>query len=65
MLTEKVTVYRFSGAGPLAGRLAPDGAGCVPPGAAGVAAAAVDGTLPNAIERLIPIFTVKKLGPVP
>lgn len=27
MLTENVTVYRFSGAGPLAGLLAPEGAG--------------------------------------
>ena len=72
MLTENVTVYRFSGAGPLAGLFAPDGAGagavagCVPPGTAGFAAAAGDaGTLPNANARLIPKLTEKKLGPMP
>ena len=71
MLTENVTVYRFSGAGPLAGLFAPDcaaaAAGCVPPGAAGFAAAAAGGagTLPNANERLIPRLTEKKLGPMP
>jgi hypothetical protein len=49
MLIENVTAYRFSGAGPLAGLFAPDGAGaeagCVPPGAAAFAAGGA-GTLP-------------------
>ena len=71
-MTENVTVYRFSGAGPLAGLFAPDGAlagavvGCVP-SAAGFAAAAAGGagTLPNANARLIPKLTEKKLGPIP
>ena len=65
MLTENVTVYRFSGAGPLAGLLAPDCAGCAPPAAGGAAAAAEPGTLPNEIDRLIPRFTEKKPGPMP
>ena len=68
MFTEKVSVYFFSALGPPAG-LAP--AGCpaagVPPAAApaGLAAAADAGTSPNAIDRLIPKFTEKKLGPIP
>lgn len=61
MLIENVTVYRFSGAGPFAGLLAPDGAGC-----AAAAGAAVElGTSPNAIDRLIPILTEKNPGPMP
>ncbi len=70
MFTEKVSVYFFSGLGPPdglappagagAGAVAPAGAG--PPGFATLAGA---GTLPNAIDRVIPIFTEKKLGPTP
>ena len=67
MLIENVTVYRFSGAGPFAGLLAPDCAGCVPPAAAagGAAAAAGEGMLPNEKARLIPRLTEKKPGPMP
>ena len=66
MLIENVTVYRFSGAGPLAGLLAPDGAGCAPPAAAAGAAADADaGTFPKEIERLIPRLTEKNPGPMP
>jgi len=66
MLIENVTVYRFSGAGPFAGLLAPDCAGCDPAAAAGGGAAAgAEGTFPNANERLIPRFTEKKPGPMP
>ena len=64
MLIENVTVYRFSGAGPLAGLLAP--AGVAAPAAAGAAAAAAAaGTFPNEYERLIPMFTEKNPGPMP
>ena len=66
MLIENVTVYRFSGAGPLAGLLAPAGAGCAPAAPAGGAAAAAGaGMFPNANARLIPRFTEKKPGPMP
>ena len=69
MLTEKVNVYRFSGAGPLAG-LAAAPAGAAPAGAAdevdgGAAAAGAAGTLPNMNALLIPRLTEKKLGPIP
>ncbi len=63
MFTENVKVYRFSGAGPLAGLAAPAGAGAAPAGAAAAAGAA--GTFPNMNERLIPRLTEKKLGPTP
>ena len=65
MLTENVTVYRFSGAGPLAGFEAPAGAGCAPFAAAGGAAAAGAGTSPNENDRLIPMLTEKNPGPIP
>ncbi len=67
MLTEKVSVYFFSGLGPLARsrtRLAQArrAAGAAPQA---FAAAGGAGTLPNANDRLIPRFTEKKLGPNP
>src|SRR5918996_3518383 len=67
MFTEKVSVYFFSGLGPPDGLTPAAGAAAAPPGAgpAGFAALAGAGTLPNAIERLIPKFTEKKLGPNP
>ena len=67
MFIENVTVYRFSGAGPLPCLLAPAGAGCGPPAAAAGAAAAAAGagTLPNEYERLIPMLTEKNPGPMP
>ena len=55
MLIENVNVYRFSGAGPLAGLLAP----------AAAAGAACAGTFPNENERLIPMLTEKNPGPMP
>ena len=63
MFTENVNVYRFSGAGPLAGLAAP--AGALAPAGAAAAAAGADGTFPNIIERLTPRLTEKKLGPTP
>ena len=63
MFTEKVSVYFFSGVGPLAG-LAPP-AGCAGGGFGVAAAFAGAGTVPNANERLMPMFTEKKLGPIP
>ena len=66
MFTENVNVYRFSGAGPLAGLAAPAGAALAPAdGAAGATAAGAAGTFPNMNERLSPRLTEKKLGPTP
>ena len=64
MLIENVSVYRFSGAGPLAALLAPAGAGDPPAGAA-AAGAACAGTFPNENDRLIPMLTEKNPGPKP
>ena len=66
MFTENVNVYRFSGAGPLAGFAAAP-AGAAPAGAADGAAAAAgaEGTLPNMNALLMPRLMEKKLGPIP